>query len=94
MCFDFCSGGFLDWNNACDLLKLRGEGGGYEIPRCVGLNKDFGTVREWCWECGAGDESEAEGRLGKDWPDTLEFGICTDKVFGLGEGDLKERLRI
>ena len=92
----FCNGGFRDCKTACDRRRLRGEGGGYETPRWLGLSKDFGTVNEWWWwwmEYDGGEESEAAVKFGNDWPDKFGTGICTVSVFGVGDFDKKSRLQ-
>lgn len=56
----------------------------------MGLKSDLGTVRE-CKEYVGGDDSEAVVKLGKDCPDKLGTGICTVRVFGVGDLDLQNR---
>lgn len=84
-CLTFVKGGFRDDRSACERRSPRGEGGGYEIPRWVGLSEHLGTVRDW----GCGGEAF---KLGKDWPRIFGTGIWTERELGLGDFDMNNLL--
>lgn len=89
-CLVLIKGGFLFWDMARLLLRLPlvGEGGGYDTPRCVGLNKwltflPLGTDKVFWFrfKLKLPTLGEPKVRFGRLWP-RLPYG-WTESVLGV-----------